>query len=124
MLDGINILQEHFCRKVTLSSVIFTSILVISLAVLYISILRFGTRKRLFGPATDSRSFKIFAVVSSVVLVCLVISCILTYCRDYLTTWYEYSVTVNDSVGFNEFFDKYEIVSQDGDIYRIKEIIN
>ena len=44
--DGINILQEHFCRKVTLSSVIFTSILVISLAVLYISILRFGTRKR------------------------------------------------------------------------------
>lgn len=33
----------------------------------------------------------------------------------------EYKVTVSEEVNLNEFMDKYEIVSQDGKIYTIKE---
>lgn len=37
---------------------------------------------------------------------------------DYET---RYKVTISDEVQMNDFFEKYEIVSQDGKIYEIKE---
>lgn len=33
---------------------------------------------------------------------------------------YTYKVTVDDTVKFNEFYDKYEIISQDGKIFEVK----
>ena len=36
---------------------------------------------------------------------------------DYI----EYKVTISDEVGFNEFTEKYEIISQDGKIYTVRE---
>lgn len=38
---------------------------------------------------------------------------------EYNTFHTEYEVTIDDSVGFNEFNSRYEIVSQDGDIYTV-----
>lgn len=32
-----------------------------------------------------------------------------------------YKVTIDDSVSFNEFLDKYEILGQDGKIYTVRE---
>lgn len=34
----------------------------------------------------------------------------------------EQVVTIDDSVAFNEFFDHYEIISVDGNLYTVKEI--
>lgn len=39
---------------------------------------------------------------------------------DYI----EYKVIVDDSVSLNEFFDKYEILDQEGKIYTVKEKTN
>ena len=33
----------------------------------------------------------------------------------------EYQVTIDDSVSFNEFTEKYEIIDSDGKIYTVKE---
>lgn len=40
---------------------------------------------------------------------------------SYKTGKYEYKVTISDEVSLNEFYDKYEIVDQEGKIYTIKE---
>lgn len=41
--------------------------------------------------------------------------------KEKPTGEYEYKVTISDDVNFNDFYDKYEIVSQDGKIYVVKE---
>ena len=43
---------------------------------------------------------------------------------QYNKTHTEYMIEVDDSVDLNNFFDKYEIVSRDGNRYRVKEIEN
>lgn len=40
---------------------------------------------------------------------------------EYQTIYTEYTVTIDDSVGFNEFYKHYEIISQDGNIYTVRE---
>lgn len=40
---------------------------------------------------------------------------------SYKTGKYEYKVIISDEVSLNEFYDKYEIVDQEGKIYTIKE---
>ena len=117
MLDGINVLQEHFCRELSLASCIFVSVLTISLATFYI-IYSVCVSKNLNG----TRSFNTFLVVARIIVICVAIACVIASCCSYLNTWQEYSVTIDDSVKFNEFFDKYEIISQNGYIFRIKEI--
>ena len=42
-------------------------------------------------------------------------------CMSYNTFHTEYKVNVDDSVGFNEFNSRYEIISQDGDTYTVIE---
>ena len=41
--------------------------------------------------------------------------------KQYNTTHMEYTITIDDSVGFNEFYDKYEVISVDGEKYRVIE---
>ena len=58
-------------------------------------------------------------------LVLLIVSVVLTFLGlisnknsiDYI----EYKVTIDDSVSFTEFIDKYEVLDQEGKIYTVKE---
>lgn len=50
----------------------------------------------------------------------------LVYARDmwraYNNIWTEYTIQVDDSVNFNQFMEKYEIVDkEDGGLYRVRE---
>ena len=56
----------------------------------------------------------LFEIVGVVTLVLIFIS---TYHEPYNT----YKVTINESVNFNEFIEKYEILGQEGKIYTVKE---
>ena len=42
-------------------------------------------------------------------------------CDEYNTFHTEYKVTIDDSVGFNEFTECYKILSNDGDVYTVIE---
>jgi hypothetical protein len=44
--------------------------------------------------------------------------------NDYKTIYTDYKITINDSVGFNEFYKNYEVVSKSGDVYTVREINN
>ena len=42
-------------------------------------------------------------------------------CCSEPTGKYEYQVTIDDSVSFTEFNEKYEVISQEGKIFTVKE---
>ena len=42
--------------------------------------------------------------------------------NDAHAVYHDLVVTIDDTVGFNEFYDHYEIVSQDGSLYTVREI--
>lgn len=59
------------------------------------------------------------SVVASVIMILsIIISCI--YMPDY-TGKNQYRVEITDSASFNEVYNNYEILEQDGNIYLIKE---
>ena len=114
-MDGVTILSEISCRGTDLFAVIVSYSMVIFAAMYCMS-----------GIVETWRYFHRFV---NYVFVCgallfiggiLFVSVGLT-CR-YKTFHTEYTVMVNDTVGFNEFYNHYDIISQDGDIYRVKEV--
>ena len=113
---GITIVEEHLCRVVELPQLITICVFFTLLCVGIIALYRFIYKY------TDRNAEKRAAAVCSVgiVIMCVVLWTHQIY--NYNKTHFEYTVEVDDSVSFNDFFDKYEIVSVDGDRYRVKEI--
>ena len=62
--------------------------------------------------------FLLFGIVISA-LVAVIISSATSYPAAYET---HYKVTINDEVSLNEFYEKYEIIEQEGKIYIVREI--
>lgn len=60
-----------------------------------------------------------FVVLFSMTLFGIYNGCI--FSEKILTDKYEYKVTISDSVSLTDFNNKYKIISQDGNIYTIKE---
>lgn len=108
-MSGINIIVEHFCREVGLGTLI-ASIIVITLMVSC----AFWDVNRI----CESTSTKKLVIVCSVVIIAVYIY---FQVNRYNTTHMEYTVTVDDNVSFNDFHEKYEIISVNGLEYRVKE---
>lgn len=68
-------------------------------------------------------SQKIVPAIISIVIFIIMIVWAIYFCIVNSTTYdhTEYQVIIDDSVNFNEFNEKYEIVNTDGKIYTIKE---
>ena len=74
--------------------------------------------------------FFIVAIVGSIVTegeypAAIVIISVLACCVTFFvfirpTGEYKYKVTIDDTVSLNEFYEKYEIIDQEGKIYTIK----
>lgn len=118
-MNGITIIEEHLCRVVEMPSLIangiFFTLLSIGMLVLY----RF-----MYKSGSKSKAIKIFVWCCSVAVVIMNIVFWVIQIYNYNETHFEYTIEVDDSVGFNDFFDKYEIVSVDGDRYRVTERLN
>lgn len=111
-MDGVTILSEMSVRGANLGFVITWILLTIACIVMriwdYIDNWHyFGWGSRMFGIICTL----MIGALTSMVAVGLV--------SEYNTFHTEYMVTINDSVGFNEFNSRYEIVSTDGDIYTV-----
>ena len=61
----------------------------------------------------------IFSSFCSLICLSLIGICIYYYANKAPTTYYK--VTIDDTVNFKEFNDRYEITDQDGEIYTIVE---
>lgn len=115
-MKGITIVEEHLCRVVELPQLIAICVFFTLLCVGVLALYRFIYKD------TESNANKRLAIVCSIAIVIMCIALWTHQIYNYNKTHLEYTVEVDDSVGFNDFFDRYEIVSVDGDRYIVKEI--
>lgn len=112
-MNGITIIAEHLCRVVELDVLIilgvFFTLVICSSLILY----RFyyKTHKR----------YKIKMLVYSILVVIIYVAFWIFQLNKYNTTHMEYTVIVDNGVSFNDFHEKYEIISVNGNEYRVVE---
>ena len=116
-MQGVNIVEEFVYSQET--SILFAKILCVVLTVL-IAIVIFA-------------AWYLVAIVDAKIvgtLVAMFLTAILTvtmvFCWDgslnlQNNPYTEYKVTIDDDVNFNEFMSHYEIISNDGNTYIVKE---
>ena len=106
MIDGVTVLSESV--RHTTDSMWFWGIVVVIVIILALSAVDFGELE-----------FEGFAAMLAFCGVLIIIAFCIWKATSYEYT--EYKVTVSDTVGFNEFNDRYSVVSRDGNIFTIKE---
>lgn len=115
-MNGITIIKEHLCRVVEMPALIGTGIFITLLIGGALLLYRFAYKHDL----TDKQG-KIATIICSILLSVMYIVTWVVQISNYNTTHMEYTVTVDDSVSFNDFHAKYEIISINGDEYRVVE---
>lgn len=61
--------------------------------------------------------------ISLCIMVCGILIAVFSVTSDKDNINYiKYKVTISDEVSLNEFFDKYEIIDQEGKVYTVREI--
>lgn len=113
-MGGITIVEEHLCRVVELEQLITICVFFTLLCVGVFAFYRWDYKNTKYNKKLD-----ILCAIGTVIL-CIALWADQIY--KYNKTHYEYVVEVDNSVTFNDFFDRYEIVSVDGNRYRVKEI--
>lgn len=114
-MDGITVIAEHFCREIEAGELVM-SLIVITLLI--------GSAQVLYWHMHRNSQYKL---IKKLTIICSVIISVVYvwFCHfqanRYNTTHMEYTITVDDSVSFNDFNKKYEIISVDGTEYRVKE---
>lgn len=114
-MKGVTIIEEYLCRAVELPGLIGGGLFVTALCIGVLLLYRFIYKH---GDISD----KPVTWLCSTAIVIMYLVFWAAVIPQYNSTHYEYIVEVDDSVSFNEFFDKYEIVSTDGNRYRVKDI--
>lgn len=115
-MTGITIIEEHLCRVVELPSLIGIGIFMTFLIGGGLLLYRF-----MYKVSDKSKSTRRLYFVCSIVLIVLYIITWVVQINKYNKTHMEYTVTVDNTVSFNDFHEKYEIVSVDGIEYRVTE---
>ena len=57
---------------------------------------------------------------AAIVIISVLACCVTSFVFIRPTGEYKYKVTIDDTVSLNEFYEKYEIIDQEGKIYTIK----
>lgn len=115
-MNGVTIIAEHFCRDIDLNSLILTSIIFSIAVVAVLVIYRYAYKKSL-----EDNSTKNIIIFSSILVVVVYIFFWYIMINDYITTHMEYTVTIDDTATFNDVYSKYEIISVNGNEYRVIE---
>ncbi len=115
-MNGVTIIEEHLCRVVELPSLIglgiFVTLLIVCVLLLYRCVYKYSL--------VDKQG-KITTIICSILLVVVYVVFWIVQINNYNNTHMEYTVTIDDSVSFNDFHTKYEIVSVNGNEYRVIE---
>ena len=115
-MNGVAIIEEHLCRVVEMPSLIgfgiFMSLLIIGALAMY---------RWMYKNSAKDKRMQIFVWCCSTALIVMYIVALVSQISNYNKTHMEYTVAVDDNVSFNDFHAKYEIVSVNGDEYRVVE---
>lgn len=115
-MNGVTIIEEHLCRVVEFRELVGFGI--------FVTLLTAAALYFYWWAYNHTESNKMLSVICAVLVVVICIVFWIVQINRYNVTYKEYTVTVDNSVGLNEFLERYEIVSVDGDEYRVKEVYN
>ena len=113
-MDGITILSEMSVRCAEMWQVIGVTLVGIIGSVALV-------RNLIGGWQHSEWSNNLVLIIVHVGLILFVASLVYLVYIEYDKVYTSYNVSIDDSVGFNEFNKRYEIVSQDGDVYTVIE---
>ena len=117
-MNGITIIEEHLCRAVELPALIGIGIFI---TLLFVGVLLFYKLMWKYDLLDKKKKDKITIIICSILLVVMYVVFWVVQINGYNDTHMEYTVTIDDSVSFNDFHTKYEIVSVSGNEYRVVE---
>lgn len=115
-MNGITIIEEHLCRQMSLPALILGGCVITLMCIAFLFLCWF-----LWKTLSDTKIEKILCLLWSTLII---VMCIVFWCsciNTYNTTHIEYTVTIDDTVSFHEFYERYEIISENNGEYRIKE---
>ena len=115
-MNGITIIEEHLCRALELPALIFFGIFVTLLIGGVLSLYM-----TMYKTTAVSKSSKIILIVCSIILIIMYAVFWVVQVNRYNNTHTEYTITIDDSVSFNDFNEKYEVISINGNEYRVVE---
>lgn len=110
MIDGITVLAQH--SPAVLGSLIVGIILFATVAIFFVTLVFISLR---------SKEWKASILCCVVAVIFLYGIYLLIEDTRSAQENIEYIVTIDDSVSFKEFYNKYEIIEVNGDLYTIKE---
>lgn len=113
-MDGVTILSEMSVRGEALGFVVAWWLLTIACIVC-------GIWDNVEQWPYSGWGTRITSIICALIFGSFILMIGVGLCVEYNTFHTEYEVTIDDSVGFNEFTDRYEIVSQDSDVYTVIE---
>lgn len=113
-MNGVTILSEEIYQEIGLPHMV-TCVAWMIFAIVFI-IYNISKLWRLVG-----RYEKLMLVIALILTFSVIAHIGVSTFGDYSAAHTEYEVIVDDTVGVNEFAKFYEIVSQDGDIYKVRE---
>lgn len=113
----MTVIQEIVCRQTSLRNAIFV------LVVLFIALC--GSTGvfvcEWFNKPKKSRMEKAVWWLGLVLMLLMFVYACVYYVQAYNNTHTEYIVDIDEGFNFQEFHNKWEIVSQEGEYYRIRE---
>lgn len=113
-MDGVIVQTERVCRGapwiVTLALVFIAAVF---LALYLLRLVRFCKKNK-------TKSLKAIAIYVASAMICIACSCYLV--SQSMTIHNYLVVTIDDSVGFNEFNERYQVLQKDGNLYTVRDL--
>ena len=104
-MEGITIIEENLCRLVEMNVLLGSGLFVTFMCIGANAIYWWAYKN------TENKKHKKIIICCSIMAVIICIIVWIIQLHNYNKTHIEYVVEVDDSVRFNDFFDKYEIIS-------------
>ena len=114
-MEGVIIQTERVYRQVPIA----TSVIMIVIMAAYLAWYLLYTVRYCKKHKDDTKGYVI--AYSFVSLICVIASIFLI--SGTLTIHNDLIVTIDDSVSFNEFTERYEVVSKDGNLYTVRDLV-
>lgn len=115
-MNGITIIEEHLCRQINLQGLIISGCLITLTCIVFLFLCWF-----MWKICIKTKTAKILCLICSMLIVVMCIVFWRFQINTYNITHMEYTVTIDNTVSFHEFYERYEIISENNGEYRIKE---
>jgi hypothetical protein len=113
MLDGVTIIETVTKNRIKLSLAIVLTVVIVVVCVTAIC--------KIWNVCVHNHKRSATAISAIIIFMCVAMISVVWI--GHKTTNAEYIVTIDDNVPYKAFIEKYEVLSRDGDRYRVREVV-